>query len=73
MRLTASRIMFAPWPVFQSLHAGQSTLASESRSGEFHQRIGFQVLHLVQFAFADRLGIDLQQFQCLLPVSSPIP
>ena len=30
MRLTASRIMFAPWPVFQSLHAGQSTLASES-------------------------------------------
>src|ERR1019366_4463235 len=35
MRLTASRIMFAPWPVFQSLHAGQRTFAIESRTENF--------------------------------------
>jgi len=30
MRLTASRMVFTPWPVFQSLQAGHMTLASAS-------------------------------------------
>ena len=43
MRLTASRIMLAPWPVFQSLVAGQRTLASASMSDEVDEGIGVQL------------------------------
>ena len=34
--------MLAPWPVFQSLVAGQMTLASASMQHVIDQRIGFK-------------------------------
>ena len=65
MRLTASRIMFAPWPVFQSLHAGHNTLANESSTANWTNGSAFQFGDAFQVAFADGQGIDFHQLHCV--------